>query len=99
MKNWSISFKLLCLVAIAIVAFVCMGLYGILNTRSIFGWVSEVNTTAKDFQRSAKEISGGSPYTSEVDARKKRAPFALANPSALCVPRDPTFSVWIGSSR
>ena len=57
MKNWSISFKLLCLVAIAIVAFVCMGLYGILNTRSIFGWVSEVNTTAKDFQRSAKEIS------------------------------------------
>ncbi len=29
----------------------------------------------------------------------KRAPLALARPSALCVPSDPTFSVWIGSSR
>ncbi len=57
MKNWSISFKLLCLVAIAIITFVGMGLYGIANTRSTFGWVREVNSTAQDFQRSAKEIS------------------------------------------
>lgn len=57
MKNWSISLKLLCLVAIAIVTFVGMGLYGIANTRSIFGWVREVNLTAQDFQRSAKELS------------------------------------------
>ena len=37
--------------------------------------------------------------TSEVDASTKRAPFALARPSALCVPSAPTFSVGIGSSR
>lgn len=34
MKTWSISFKLLCLVAIAILSFVGIGLYGIANTRS-----------------------------------------------------------------
>ena len=35
----------------------------------------------------------------EVDASRNFAPLALASPSALCVPSDPTFSVWIGSSR
>ena len=34
-----------------------MGLYGIANTRSTFDWVRQVNGTAQDFQRSAKEIS------------------------------------------
>ena len=43
--------------------------------------------------------TSGSPYTSLVDAIKKRAPLALAMPSALCVPSDPTFSVWMGNSR
>ena len=31
-----------------------------------------------------------------VLASRKRAPFALARPSALCVPRVPTLMVWIG---
>ena len=57
MKNWSISFKLLCLALIAVVTFVFLGLYGIHNARSTFRWVSEVNTTALNFQRSAREIS------------------------------------------
>ena len=57
MKNWSITFKLFCLVAIAILTFVFLGLYGIYNARSTFRWVGEVNTTAQDFQRSAREIS------------------------------------------
>ncbi|GEM_PF-1799201 len=57
MKNWNISRKLLSLVAIAIVSFVGMGLYGIHNTRSTFAWVKEVNFTAQEFQRSANEIS------------------------------------------
>ncbi len=29
----------------------------------------------------------------------KPALFAFASPSALCVPSDPTFIVWMGSSR
>jgi len=37
--------------------------------------------------------------TSEVDASRNRAFLALARPSALWVPREPTLSVWIGSSR
>ena len=57
MKDWSISVKLLCLIATAIFAFVGLGLYGISNTRSTFKWVKEVNATAKEFQRSATEIS------------------------------------------
>ncbi|MEO6786990.1 MAG: methyl-accepting chemotaxis protein [Chthoniobacteraceae bacterium] len=57
MKNWSISFRLLCLAVIAVMTFVFLGLYGIYNARSTFGWVSEVNSTAQDFQRSAREIS------------------------------------------
>ena len=36
---------------------------------------------------------------SEVDASRKRAPLALARPSALCVPSKPTLRVCIGSSR
>src|SRR5438552_2213711 len=42
--------------------------------------------------------TSGSPYTSEVEASRKRAFFSLARPSALCVPSDPTFNVGIGSS-
>lgn len=57
MRNWSITFKLFCLVAIAILTFVFLGLYGIYNVRSTFRGVSEVNTTAQDFQRTASEIS------------------------------------------
>ncbi len=57
MNNWSISRKLLCLVAIAIITFVGMALYGISNTRSTFEWVKAVDATAQDFQRSSKEIS------------------------------------------
>ena len=38
-------------------------------------------------------------HLADVDARKKRAPFAFASPSALCVPSAPTLSVGIGSSR
>jgi hypothetical protein len=34
-----------------------------------------------------------------VDAMTKRAFFAFASPSALCVPSAPTFNVGIGSSR
>ena len=57
MKNWGIYYRLLFLVAISLLAFVGMGLYGIANTRSTFDWVRQVNGTAQDFQRSAKEIS------------------------------------------
>jgi methyl-accepting chemotaxis protein len=57
MNNWNISFKLLVLVVIAIAMFVGMGLYGISNTGSTFEWVREINSTAHEFQRSAKEIS------------------------------------------
>jgi hypothetical protein len=41
----------------------------------------------------------GSPYTSEVDASRKRAPFSRASPSVCRVPIAPTFSVAIGSRR
>ena len=34
----------------------------------------------------------------DVDAITNAAPLALARPSALCVPREPTFRVWMGSS-
>ncbi len=57
MKNSSISFKLLCLVATAILALIGLGLYGLSNTHSTFSWVKEINSTAGEFQRSAKEIS------------------------------------------
>jgi hypothetical protein len=43
--------------------------------------------------------TSGSPYTSLVEASRKRAPLALASPSALCVPSEPTLSVWMGISR
>lgn len=56
MKNWSISFKLLCLVLLSILAFVGMGLYGIYNTRATFNGVKEVNATAQEFQRGIIEI-------------------------------------------
>src|SRR5215471_8552650 len=38
----------------------------------------------------------GSPYTSDVDASRKRAPFASARPSMLCVPSVPTFTILMG---
>ena len=37
--------------------------------------------------------------TSEVEASRNFAPLALASPSALCVPSDPTLRVWMGISR
>ena len=37
--------------------------------------------------------------TSEVEARRMRAFFALATPRTLWVPRLPTFRVWMGSLR
>ena len=47
----------------------------------------------------AKQATFVIASTSEVYAVMKRAFFALARPSALCVPRAPTFSVWMGNSR
>jgi len=37
-----------------------------------------------------------SPYTSDVEASRNVAFFAIASPSMFIVPMVPTFSVWIG---
>ena len=48
---------------------------------------------------------GDNPDTIPIAPRRrilaitKAAPFAFARPSALCVPSEPTFNVWIGNSR
>ena len=43
--------------------------------------------------------TSGSPYTSELEATRNRAPCSLARPSACSVPTEPTCRVSIGSRR
>jgi len=57
MKNRGVSIKLMCLVAISVVAFVGLGLYGISNTASTFTWVDQVYGTAEDFRSSSQQIT------------------------------------------
>lgn len=58
MKNRGILIKLLLLVGISVAAFCIMGLFGIFNSKQIYGSVDRVQFTAKEFQRFALEING-----------------------------------------
>ena len=50
-------------------------------------------------QPSTSNINYRQAIFNEVDANKNLAPFSLANPKALWVPREPTFKVWMGILR
>ncbi len=57
MKNRGVLVKLMWLVGTSVVAFVGLGLYGISNTSSTFGWVNQVYKTAEDFRAGSQEIT------------------------------------------
>ncbi|MEJ7591703.1 MAG: response regulator [Planctomycetaceae bacterium] len=57
MANRGVLRKLLCLVGIAVVAFVGMGIYGISNTKSTFNWVENVYDTAEDIRLGSEAIT------------------------------------------
>ncbi len=57
MTNRGVRFKLVCLIGVAIVAFVGLGIYGISNTRSTFAWVKNVFETAEDFRLASSKIT------------------------------------------
>ncbi len=57
MINRGIRFKLLCLVGVAVVAFLGLGIYGISNTNSTFRWVENVFDTAEDFRLGSQKIT------------------------------------------
>ena len=52
-----VSIKLMCMVAISVVAFVGLGIYGISNTASTFNWVGQVYKTAEDFRDSSQKLA------------------------------------------
>ncbi len=49
--------KLLWMIGISVVAFVCMGVYGVSNTSSTFTRVQDVYRTAEDFRDSSQKIT------------------------------------------
>ena len=57
MIHRGVSFKLMCMVAISVVAFVGLGIYGISNTAATFTWVGQVYTTAEDFRDSSQKLA------------------------------------------
>ena len=57
MLSRHVSIKLLFMVAISVVAFVGLGVYGISNTASTFTWVGDVYATAVDFRDSRQELA------------------------------------------
>ncbi|MGB7343973.1 MAG: response regulator [Pirellulaceae bacterium] len=57
MINLGVKSKQLCIVAISVLAFVCLGVYGISNSASTFNWVGQVHQTAEDFRISSQQVS------------------------------------------
>ena len=58
MNNHRVRNKLLLLVGISVAAFCVMGLFGIYNSKKIYGSVNRVQGTAAEFQRFSLEITG-----------------------------------------
>jgi len=56
MINRGVKSKQLCIVAVSVLAFVCLGIYGISNSASTFNWVGQVYQTAEDFRVSSQKV-------------------------------------------
>lgn len=57
MINRGVKSKQLCIVAVSVLAFVGLGVYGISNSASTFNWVEQVYHTAEDFRDSSQKVT------------------------------------------